>query len=59
MLSIVIAMKMVCNNYELSCSRDTKTKVELSLTYDSLELYPLSDQEKGTEVKPSSFRGDL
>jgi hypothetical protein len=38
--------------------------MELSLTYDSLELYALSDQERGTtaalpEKKSIGLKGDL
>ena len=35
--------KSQCDNYIKNCKHEDKTKLELSLTYESLELYPLSD----------------
>ena len=54
--------RVVCQNYLQACSQEEKTKLELSLTYDSLELYPISDQEKAAPQKnkeSSLMTGDL
>lgn len=52
-----LATRKISNDYVAKTSKEDRRKLELSLTYESLELYPLSDIEKSCE--PSILKGDL
>ena len=56
-LVVALTIKHISNGYILQSSKEDRRKLELSLTYESLELYPICDIEKSSE--PSILKGDL